>query len=499
MRKDFPETCMVARSWLGLAETDHNTHSRNVALLRILAKSPHTRQEVVWLSRSERDGRPNGLHRQPMSRMSSCDLTPTPPATQGGLDGQIAHASVTGNSRRTILRKLIAPLALLAIVALGCSAADLATQVAQPAPEATRTLAPTFTPTPDTVEAIIIITPPSGGTPGVITIPEGADPLPFIVPPPTETPTATETPTTEPGATVAPTPISVVTPEPGATATQADLPTPTNTQGPTPTQSATPTPTSTPTVTLTPTPYIVLDSGLASLRTGPGVEFPLVAQLGPEIPITIIGRNTEGTWYQLCCVNGASVWVAANSVRTVNDTGAVPLVAGATPPTPTWTPTATWTPTVTPTFTPTPYPFEVAIGPQFFPTNNDFLTIWVKLFIGTPPLEEAAEGYLIKVLFEGFERPPTNGQQASRPDFDFSASPGAGNRVAYNLKYEYTPPDPKTLDPNATQTRIDLIGTGTWTVYVTDGTGKQLSPAVTFTTLPANPNREVYIGWVRVR
>jgi hypothetical protein len=36
-------------------------------------------------------------------------------------------------------------------------------------------------------------------------------------------------------------------------------------------------------------------------------------------------------------------------------------------------------------------------------------------------------------------------------------------------------------------------------VYVTDCAGHQLSDAVTFTTAPSNPNREVYIGWARVR
>ncbi len=71
--------------------------------------------------------------------------------------------------------------------------------------------------------------------------------------------------------------------------------------------------------------------------------------------------------------------------------------------------------------------------------------------------------------------------------------------MQYNWKYEYTPPDPKSLDPKSTLTRADLIGTGTWTLFVTDGTGKQLSDAVTFTTAPSNPNREVYVGWVRTR
>ena len=125
--------------------------------------------------------------------------------------------------------------------------------------------------------------------------------------------------------------------------------------------------------------------------------------------------------------------------------------------------------------------------------------MWSKLFIGTPPLEVPAEGYFVKVLYEGFERPSTNEAMPSENQFEYSAPPGSGNRVQYNTKYEYRPPDPKSLDPNSTLTRADLIGSGTWTLYVTDGTGKQLSDAVTFTTSPSNPNREVYVGWVRTR
>ncbi len=392
-------------------------------------------------------------------------------------------------------KRILIPLAAFLLVTLGCSAADLVQRpLMTPAP--TRTFAPTFTPTAESVEAIIIVTPPSGSTPGVITIPPGADPSVFVVPPPTETPTATQTPTPDPLASPTETVVALITPAapPGATAPPPPTPLP-----PTPTQSATPTETPSPTVTLTPTPFIVLDAGSTALREGPGLEFPLVAELGPEIPITVVGRNTEGTWLQLCCVNGNAVWVAATGVRVVNDVSAVPLVQGGEPPTPTWTPTATETPTVTPTPTSTPYPFERAIGPQFFPTNNEFLTVWAKLFIGTPPLEVPAEGYFLKVLFEGFERKGTNDVAPSANEFEFSAPPGAGNRVQYNWKYEYTPPDPKSLDPNSTLTRADLIGTGTWTLFVTDGTGKQLSDAVIFTTAPSNPNREVYVGWVRTR
>ena len=224
-----------------------------------------------------------------------------------------------------------------------------------------------------------------------------------------------------------------------------------------------------------------------------------MAQLGPDIPIAIISRNTQGTWYQICCVNGYAVWVAASHVRVVNDPAGAPLVVAPGPPSPTPSFTPTQTPTVTPTPTSTPFPFERAIGPQFFPTDNQFLTIWVKLFIGTPPLEQPAAGYCLEVKFEGFGRTATNVKQPSTDVFEWSAPPGAGNRVQYNLKYEYMPPDPKATNPNTTDTRLTLLGTGTWTIFVTDCAGRQLSDAVTFTTSPTNPNREVYVGWVRVR
>jgi hypothetical protein len=407
------------------------------------------------------------------------------------------------------MRGLLALFVLL-LSALGCNASDLLLP-ATPTPAPTRMLAPTWTPTPETMPPLIVVTPPQDGTPGMIIIQPTVDADRIVlqipatdtpIPPPTTTPTPTFTPgPTQPGAITQP-----QSPLPGELPTPAGDLVPAPTAGvllPTPTPFLPPTPTPPPTLTFTPaptpTPFILVESGYVALRTGPGPEYPLVAQLGPNIPIAIISRNPQGTWYQICCVNGFSVWVAASHVRVVNDSSASPLVVaqGPPPPTPTFTPT--WTPTVTPTTTATPFPFERGIGPQFFPTDNQFLTIWVKLFIGTPPLEQPAPGYCLEVKFEGFGRTATNAKQPSTDAFEWSAPPGAGNRVQYNLKYEYLPPDPKAADPNTTDTRLTLLGTGTWTTFVTDCAGRQLSDAVTFTTSPSNPNREIYIGWVRVR
>ena len=196
-------------------------------------------------------------------------------------------------------------------------------------------------------------------------------------------------------------------------------------------------------------------------------------------------------------MGGQTEWVVAAHVSVRNDVSNVLVSFVNPPPAPSPTPTPTETPTITPTPTATPYPFERAIGPQFFPTGNEYLTIWVKLYVGAPPLEQPAAGHYITVLFEGFERPNAVGHVASGDTFEFSAPPGFGNRVSYNYKYEYYPPDPGTLGTDAS--RLQLIGTGTWSVYVSDGNGSRLSEPVTFVTSPSNPNREIYVGWVRIR
>lgn len=393
------------------------------------------------------------------------------------------------------------PTLVFALLILGCSAADLV-QRQQATPPATATLAtllPTFTPSPVPAQTLLIVTPPSEDRPGVIIIPPGMDPnsvLPLLptntpAPPPTQAPvmdTATPqpgVPTVPPGAESSPAFETTALPprEPAATPTLVPL-----------------IPTSTPTVAATPTPFVAVAAGLVALRTGPAIDYPLLAQLGPGIPVAIIGRNEDASWLEICCISGNTVWVVAAHVFVNNDISGVPVSFAAPPPVPTATPLPTETPTPTVTPTPTRMPFERAIGPQFFPTSNEYITIWAKLYIGVSPYEQPAQGYYLTVLYEGFERPNALGPNASRHHFEFSAPPGSGNRVQYNYKYEFHPLDPATLNSNAGApwTRLQLIGTGTWIVYVSDGAGNRLSEEVTFTTAPSNPNREIYLGWVRV-
>lgn len=381
-------------------------------------------------------------------------------------------------------RLWLIPGAVWLLLLLGCSSAGLLGPNPAAAPAVSvRQPVPTFTPTPEVLKPLIVITPERDGTPGVIIVAPGV--TPNLIFPPAPTPTVTDTP-----------------------------------PPPTPTFTPIPTDTPIPTPTFTPTPFVIVDAGLVNMRQGPGANYPLVAPLAPNLPVTIVGRNTLGDWYQICCVNGGNAWVPISHVRVVNDVSAVQLISADPAPTPTFTPT----PTETPTATPYIFPFERAEGPLFFPSNNEFLTIWALLYVGDFPSgdlrNDPAPGYFLEVEFADslapdvfFDRPNTNVEVPSYdavvPDpsnlewkFHWSGEKGAGNRKPYNYKYEYrpyNPPRPEYPSATWTLTPIQLIGTGNWRVWVKDGAGNALSEPVIFTTNPGNNLREVYIAWRRIR
>lgn len=109
---------------------------------------------------------------------------------------------------------------------------------------------------------------------------------------------------------------------------------------------ATAPPAPTPTPMATPTPFVAADTGLVELRTGPGDLYPVVAQLGPGFPFTVVGRNATGDWLQICCISEQQLWVVAQQVTVYNDISGIPEATAAPPP-------ATATPTATPTYMPT--------------------------------------------------------------------------------------------------------------------------------------------------
>jgi uncharacterized protein YraI len=79
----------------------------------------------------------------------------------------------------------------------------------------------------------------------------------------------------------------------------------------------------------TPTPEpqaakAVVNSPAVNLRGGPGTQYNLAGTTDRGTELEIVGKNPAGDWWQVCCVNGQTVWIANFLVDT---TGPVDSVA----------------------------------------------------------------------------------------------------------------------------------------------------------------------------
>lgn len=103
--------------------------------------------------------------------------------------------------------------------------------------------------------------------------------------------------------------------------------------------SPTPLPTDTPTATPTITPTATLPAGAnariypdsrVNLRTGPGLDFDKRGTVDPHMPLQLIGRNPDNTWFEINTFDGRSGWVRGDLI-TIEDLSALP-VTGLNPP-----------------------------------------------------------------------------------------------------------------------------------------------------------------------
>lgn len=99
----------------------------------------------------------------------------------------------------------------------------------------------------------------------------------------------------------------------------------------------------------------------ATVREGPALDYLAIGELSRNQDIEILGRNDEGTWYNIFFPPGSSLrgWVPASALRLPSNTAAIPVVSvtpiprptvvqPTTPPEPTESATATATVTGTP-------------------------------------------------------------------------------------------------------------------------------------------------------
>lgn len=368
------------------------------------------------------------------------------------------------------LAVLLGCLVLLALASLGCSVGQLVARRPSPAATPTRTPRPTWTPVQG---ALVVATPTLDLTrfPGVA-LPTDPPPTPQILVPGGSGPIFVPQPA--PGAPAVQTVVVII-----VTATPVPSPTPTPgppTETPLPTPTAGP-PTATPTATGTPLPpvQVKVKTTNANVRQGPGAGYPLVARIEQGTEITVVGRNAGGTWWKVCCVNGADVWIADQVVTVTGPVWTVPEVTNIPPPPPTAVPSST--PAPSPTYS---WPMRLELQQQY-PHGQNYFRVDGVIYNGATPLW----GYKLRIrnlatgetwLSDGSEATwrwvvlqyPTD-NKSFNPNIDCQTSRAGMLCLKTNVKW----------DSNLVS---EPMGDGVWEVTAADGAGNPLSQPVRFNT-----------------
>lgn len=347
--------------------------------------------------------------------------------------------------------KLIVLVALAVLLLTpGCALVNSLVEYPTPTSRPQLALRPTFTPT----------TAPTNPPPAQVeaaNTPEAALLAPDA--PPTEQPEAVQ-----PLEQVA---LPTATPEP---------PTPEPTVAP-PTATPEP-PTPTPTATPEPKPEAVVGNPRVNVRSGPGTDFPVLGQVLQGQRLEIVGRDPDGTWWQICCFEGQTAWLAGEVVRAEGPLETVALAADLPTPTPEATPTAQAVAAAPPVVEEGDFPFGMT-EQVTFPFNQDYLRVGVKVNDGD---DQPQGGYYLRVVNlatgQQWLSPATSSGpwRGTAPSVDF-----ADFRQA-NLIYD-------------TRAKSTLAG-NSFAVWLVDGAGRQVSPAVSYTQND-DEFQWLYVVWTR--
>lgn len=206
----------------------------------------------------------------------------------------------------------------------------------------------------------------------------------------------------------------------------------------------------------------IVTSPIINVRTGPGTDYDLAGEAERGAELTILARDPAGEWFQVCCVNGQNVWVAAFLVETQGPVEGVAVAQNISAPPPTSTPAP-----IPPTNTPAPAQPTNTPAPSFAFTKfgdiaprqntNQVVSFFGALFnsAGNGPM---GGGY--KMMVEG-----PAGQSLTPFGAVFeNGNPGLESEFIYNAKVEFMGATP-----------------GVYKAYVVDGGGNPVSEAFDFT------------------
>lgn len=218
---------------------------------------------------------------------------------------------------------------------------------------------------------------------------------------------------------------------------------------------------------------VIISDPLVNVRSGPGLDFEVVtiAERGQEFDI--LTRDQLGEWWEICCVEGESVWVIDSLVETTGPIDAVPTFGQQ--PAPAQPAPVQPAPAAAQPAAPAPQQgvFDLKDQEQF--AESELVRIFMYVYSGT----EALPNYTARVRYNGTDLPVDA--------LSFGGQPG----------FTWPFQDPRQRSQNWKAEFTNIGPAGTWEVQLLDAQGQPVGPPATFTLAQGDPNQELYVRYER--
>jgi hypothetical protein len=209
----------------------------------------------------------------------------------------------------------------------------------------------------------------------------------------------------------------------------------------------------------------VVNTPLVNTRSGPGTDFDVVTVVERGAEYDITGRNDDGSWWLICCIDGAQAWIIGEFVDTDGAVDAVPVAGPGIPAVAVAEPAQGGAATSD--------QFEL-ISQEQFPEAG-----LVRAFLYVYAGNDALAGYSLRVRKDGGDLPVSGSSFAGQPAFTW---PFQDARQRYqNLKLEFP----------------GIDAAGIWELQLIDSSGNAVGPVATFQLAQNDPQQELYVRYAR--
>jgi SH3-like domain-containing protein len=227
------------------------------------------------------------------------------------------------------------------------------------------------------------------------------------------------------------------------------------------------------------TARLTVDQDLVNMRLGPGTDYGLAGEATKGQAFDVIGKNQQGDWWQICCVNGQEAWVFGQLARVENGAD-IPVVTNLPPKPVAQAPTAAPQPQAQPTPAPAPQEpappaagdpcaniggdgckFKVRNGPKFNANGGNELKLQF-MFMHSGDGGRPQGSYFVAMFKDGQKLPISD---AVRSQIDVRQPSPLGE---YNYEYKV----------NTSSIPGNNVA-GTYVLHVLDGNGERDSRDIT--------------------